>query len=45
MCYSVEEIMEKGLLQEEYQCVFKGYRKPASWIDAVVMERNGMFWH
>ena len=45
MCYSVEEIMEKGVLQEEYQCVFKGYRKPASWIDAVVMERNGMLWH
>ena len=41
---SVEEVLEKGLTCEEYHCVFKGYRTPSSWIDAVVMERSGMLW-
>ena len=41
---SVEEVLEKGLPCEEYHCVFKGYRAPSSWIDAVLMERSGMLW-
>ena len=42
---SVEEVLEEGLSCEEYHCVFKGYRAPSSWIDAVLMERRGMRWH
>lgn len=41
---SVEEVLDNGLPCEEYHCVFKGYRTPSSWIDAVVMERSGMLW-
>ena len=41
---SVEEVLEEGLSCEEYHCVFKGYRAPSSWIDAVLMERSGMLW-
>jgi len=26
------------------KCVFKGYRAPSSWINAVIMERNGTLW-
>ena len=28
----------------EMKCVFKGYRVPSSWINAVIMERNGALW-
>ena len=28
----------------EARCVFKGYRVPSSWINAVIMERNGTLW-
>jgi hypothetical protein len=28
----------------EMKCVFKGYRVPSSWINAVILERNGTLW-
>ena len=28
----------------EMKCVFKGYRVPSSWINAVIMDRNGTLW-
>ncbi len=28
----------------EIKCVFKGYRVPSSWINAVIMEHNGTIW-
>ena len=27
------------------QCVFKGYRVPSSWLNAVKMEKEGIVWH
>ncbi len=42
---SIGDVLDDGRIREEYQCVFKGYRAPSSWIDAVVMERRGMLWY
>ena len=33
-----------GENKTEMKCVFKGYRVPSSWINAVIMERNGALW-
>ena len=33
-----------GNNKTETRCVFKGYRVPSSWINAVIMERNGTLW-
>ena len=42
---NIGDVLDDGRIKEEYQCVFKGYRAPSSWIDAVVMERSGMLWY
>ena len=42
---NIGDALDDGRIREEYQCVFKGYRAPSSWIDAVVMERSGMLWY
>jgi hypothetical protein len=33
-----------GENKTEMKCVFKGYRVPSTWINAVIMERNGTLW-
>ena len=45
---SVQELYEAGGStcenKMEIKCVFKGYRVPSSWINAVVLERSGTLW-
>ena len=43
--FSLTDVLENGILNKNYKCIFKGFRTPSSWIDAVVMERSGMLWY
>jgi hypothetical protein len=45
MFASVEDVLENGVENSDFKCVFKGFRAPASWIDAVIMEHSGMIWY
>ena len=42
---SLADVLENGIVNKNYKCVFKGFRTPSSWIDALVMERSGMLWY
>lgn len=43
--FSLTDVLENGIINKNYKCIFKGFRTPSSWIDAVVMERSGMLWY
>ena len=43
--FSLTDVLENGITNKKYKCIFKGFRTPSSWIDAVVMERSGMLWY
>lgn len=43
--FSLTDVLENGIANKNYKCIFKGFRTPSSWIDAVVMERSGMLWY
>ena len=43
--FSLTDVLENGIANKNYKCIFKGVRTPSSWIDAVVMERSGMLWY
>lgn len=43
--FSLTDVLENGITNKNYKCIFKGFRTPSSWIDAVVMERSGMLWY